>query len=425
MLASEKTFGQSMQWRLQNMACFCVLLALFFSPISISLTNIGISLAAFLSLLAGQFKQRFSVHFSNPFLWLSLLLFFYVLLGTLWGTTPWVGKLSALHKYGKLLYIFFLLPLFVEEKWQRWGINTFLLAMVITVVLAFGNYWHWWQLGPIHSGDGVFHSHIETSYFVAFSAYIFAVRAWGSGKQRWLYGVLWLAFTFYEFFINQGRTGYLVYSVLAVLFFCQYIKSWRVFFALVGVGILLVVLAFFAHAEVIQKLLFSFKNVHGYFGGGSKNTSLGYRLQFAKLSWHFIKQRPFFGFGTGSFAYLYAHYGHISGWGSVLAPKASQATLHTPHNDFLLIAVELGLLGALLLIYFFYKQWRMSFVLPRYRHEAQALVLSFVVVCCCNASLYTSVTGYFYVLFASLIFATWRGASLKSSSACKSCSPRL
>src|SRR5690606_38766181 len=38
---------------------------------------------------------------------------------------------------------------------------------------------------------------------------------------RWLNIILFGLFTFQEFFINDGRTGWVVYFVLIVLFFCQ------------------------------------------------------------------------------------------------------------------------------------------------------------------------------------------------------------
>src|SRR5690606_27405371 len=101
----------------------------------------------------------------------------------------------------------FLIPLCMEKKWRDRAINAFLLGMLVTVFISFLIAYTPFTWGhPPNDPASIFYNHIETSYFVAFSAFVFLHRAVYEFKLRWLNIILFGLFTFQEFFINDGRT---------------------------------------------------------------------------------------------------------------------------------------------------------------------------------------------------------------------------
>lgn len=396
---------------------FCLPAAGFFAPISVSGLNISIVAAALCCILSGHFFEKFQEIKKNPLVISILLIVVFAALSTLWGIASWNEKLSALHKYDKLLYFIFLAPLCLEKNTtsrlglnaRNTAINAFLAAMTLTVALSFLKQYAGLTYGK-HPTDAtwIFHSHIETSYFVAFSAYIFIYRAIYFARLRGLYGALFLLFTWQEFFINDGRTGWVVYLFLVVLFFAQFslkrslnndvISSKQVIaniFKGISLGLLVSTLLTLALYTLSDKVQISVKSLEGEYSATQtteiRPTSIGQRIGFIHTGIAMTKEHPLVGMGPGSFPKTFEKMTGFPNWGH-------------PHNEYLLMLVHFGLIGLALLLYFFYVQWKITF---RYINDwpiAQALVFSFMLGACYNAFLFTTVTGNFYVLFLALFF---------------------
>src|SRR4029077_10250350 len=79
-------------------------------------------------------------------------------------------------------------------------------------------------------------------------------------------------------------------------------------------------------------------------------TSTGLRLEFYQNSLDIVAQHPFAGVGTGGFPVAYAK--QVAG--------TNKVKTHNPHNEFLHMATQVGILGVLLLIALFVSQWRLA-----------------------------------------------------------------
>ena len=73
-------------------------------------------------------------------------------------------------------------------------------------------------------------------------------------------------------------------------------------------------------------------------------TSVGQRVEFFKKSLELIKERPILGWGTGSYAQQFCRVAISVEW--------CQAGRFHPHNQFMAIGVQLGLLGVGVFLYF-------------------------------------------------------------------------
>jgi len=364
-------------------------------PVSISGTDIACILSFVTLLASGQFKKKIQFLSQQPLVWLSLSVYAVVIVGCLWGQVPWHYRGIVLHKYIKLLYIPFLLLIFRQEKWQKHSINAFILGISINVVASYAKaagllpHWH-------RAATEMFIFHIYASYITAFAIYLVGHRLLFTKTNRLLHASLLTLFIGYEFFINISRAGYLITLLLfAMLMFQKY--DWKkalTIFVVSSAGFIFI-LHHFSHTfnNKIQQTSTSFNE----YSHVTKDTSWGFRLQFAKFSAGLIKERPLLGHGTGSFKYLFDKIGHntIPGW---------TGSLNTPHNDYLLFAVQFGLIGLAILLYFFYRAFMLTIKLDTQRKQiGQALVVSFMISCCCNAMLYTTVVGHFFILMACVL----------------------
>ncbi len=69
---------------------------------------------------------------------------------------PLGERLSALHKYSKLLYIPFLIPLCADKKWRDRILVAFLVGVSITVLFSYLKVWGGLRFGSNPDQSAVF-----------------------------------------------------------------------------------------------------------------------------------------------------------------------------------------------------------------------------------------------------------------------------
>ena len=79
-------------------------------------------------------------------------------------------------------------------------------------------------------------------------------------------------------------------------------------------------------------------------------TSIGKRYLYAKNSLDLIKEKPLFGFGSNQFKEVYQ------------SRFQELKIVNHPHNNFLFVLVELGIVGLILLLNIFYCELKLFFV---------------------------------------------------------------
>jgi O-antigen ligase len=426
------------QSRLTFYGHITLLLSAFFAAINISATDIFMTITALLSIVSGQFFKAWPQIRRNPIFIASLLFFILITAGLFWSIAPWHERMSSFHKYSKLLYIPFLIPFCIDPVWRRRMLNAFLLAMGITVLLSFLKQFAGLQIGGEDLPSWVFFGHIETSFFVAFACYVFAQRTIFESRQRWINAALCLIFSLQEFLLNDSRTGWMTYFGLLFLLFIQvaiylvhkkYPNNPRALFKIgfrwmIYAGLIIGALFYASYSvstsfrdNVEEATRALNRAIHRDLPKDDLHyvSSSEFRLLFIQLSLDLAKQQPVFGLGTGSFPEAYRRSPGIPAWWD--------DNLNNPHNEYLLALVQFGITGVLLLLYFFFTQWRATFFLKKEIFVAQALVFSFAVGCFYNSFLYLSNTGHFYIIFSTVLlgqyFALQCSKTLPTAETCK------
>jgi len=292
----------------------------------------------------------------------------------------------------RLCWIPLLIYFYRSEKTARLALSAFVLAMMITLVLAFLKVYGGLPIGLKYTTGAIFKSHIKTSFFMAMAAFFLAWHIKQSPRYRVFFGV-WIALMiYYLVFMNVGRIGYITLVLcLGWLAWCQFRWKGIVGALLIGAGL---IGSAYMSASVFSKRMI--QDLDFYQQGSLIHSSLGSRLQFAESSLHLIAAHPWIGQGVGSFGEGYARW-HVG-----------EDTLLTdnPHNEYLRIGVELGTIGFLLLMALFYRQIWLSRALPlNWRVLCQGFLLTFMVGCLFNSWLKDFTEAYFYCVITAICFA--------------------
>jgi O-antigen ligase len=132
----------------------------------------------------------------------------------------------------------------------------------------------------------------------------------------------------------------------------------------------------------------------------NQNTSVGQRIQFTINSIELIKEKPIIGHGTGSFEKNYERiHNHLT-------PNFTLAT--NPHNNYILVLVQFGIVGLLVFLSIFYTQIRSFVSTPNgfeYKPLKLILPVMFMVICLSDTYLWGHHTQALFALFSGILYS--------------------
>ena len=196
------------------------------------------------------------------------------------------------------------------------------------------------------------------------------------------------------FFLVDSSTGVVLMLSLGLLFGLQTMRRAKL---AVMTGSLIAVVAFaFAVSPMFRtSTQEDVKAVHNFLQGKIEGTSTptGLRLQFYHNSIQIVKSAPILGHGMGRFHEKYAE--HVAG--------TNQVVTSNPHNEYLMVAVQSGLVGLGFLVALLWALWRTA---SRWegmdRWLAQGMVVWLSVGCCFNCFILDSREGMLFALLAGV-----------------------
>ncbi len=382
-------------FHLSNLPKICGLLLAFMIPISTTLSSLMLCCLLFSWVMTGNIKSTMHIMLDNPLGKVSIFLFGLFVFGALYSDAPWQDIHDALRRMAKLLFIPFLMPVFVEAKWRRCALGAFVFAMIFTLLLSYLKVYGGLSIITRHTEACVFKNHIETNLMMGLAAFILghfalASRSW---PRYILFGIM-LAMTFYVLGMSEGRSGYLVFIGLWMLFLFQ-----RFSFKFIICGVL--VLASVLGTVTLKSEYFQNRMTQLYHGilqyADQDKTagvnSLAERLEYLKESLTLFRVHPWLGSGTGGFKTAYQEH----------ALKNHLPPTRNPHNEYLNIAVQLGSLGLLGLCAMFCCILKTSFQLQALeRYVTQGLLLALIIGCLGNSWLMDFTPGYLFVVLLGI-----------------------
>ena len=124
-------------------------------------------------------------------------------------------------------------------------------------------------------------------------------------------------------------------------------------------------------------------------------------------AWQMYLDRPFFGWGLGTFRFLYMQY----------KPPLSEESGHFAHNDYLQFLLELGPIGLLIFVSFVFVLSKQLFnlITSSWTNQAEHKIEAFALLStCAGLLLHTFFTFHLYHLSMQIIFGYYLGRSARN-----------
>jgi len=373
----------------------------FSIPISVALDNVLLVLCFALWLLAGSWREKVGALRANPVFLSALGLFALLAMGLAWGARNPGDGVLYLRKYADLMLVAPLAFLVRDAVARAWAIRAFAASLALILLLSFLLQsgllppTRWW-LGNA-TNPVVFKHHLTHNLLMAFAAFLFAELALAARTPR-SRALLWLVSflaTVNVLFMVQGRTGYVVLAVLALYLGYRLRGPRGLVIATVSTLALACILALVPGTfhDRVQIFLDEYR---AWRPSEASRTSTGLRLEFYRNTAAIIRDSPLLGVGTGGFPRAYADRVQDSG----------AAPTRNPHNEYLHIAAQTGLVGLAALLWLFFLQWRSAprLAAPQDCHMARALVLTIAVGCLFNSLLIDHTEGLMYAWLTAVLY---------------------
>jgi O-antigen ligase len=266
-------------------------------------------------------------------------------LGMLWADVSWSERLDGLSGFHKLLLIPLLLAQFRRSAHGRWALlgflasSSLLLAVSWALVLMPGLPWRGKSSLGVPVKDYILQSEIFA--ICAFGLIGQAAELWRA-RPRLAAGLLLLAAAFIANigYVATARTTLVVLVVLLLLFGLRQF-GWKGALGVSLSGAALASAIWVSSPYLRQRISATVQEVQTY-GSSKADTSVGLRFEYWKTSLALIAEAPVIGHGTGTIPQLFRR---------DAPPDADVMLLTTnPHSQILTVTVQLGAIGAGLLI---------------------------------------------------------------------------
>jgi len=326
------------------LARYLILIEFILILFSTALSNlIEITLYS-LCLLTPSIRKEIYNNSKQPLFTASLALIFIIFISTFWSIAPLNSAFGELWGWRKILLLPISLALFCDAKYKDKAINIFLIFTSIICIISL------WDLFVEKENGILIRNHATQGMIFSVSLIVFLNKLLLSYKslnslKKITYFCLILIFALGILNI-EGRSGYLALIVMVLTSLIIYIYTskdkWR--FILSSLILLIFMSAIFSSKIVLQRVELGINEIiDTLYREGDGNSSMGIRTNMFILTIETIKENPIFGLGNGSFETEMTN--------KTKKMKDKGLALHDPHNQYLKIIAEFGIIGFAVFVY--------------------------------------------------------------------------
>jgi O-antigen ligase len=394
---------------LQDWARVFGIAALVGTMLSLPLTNLFVSLALLFWLISGaKPAQSWRTDLKNPAVSGALLLLGWMLLSVLWSHASLQNTFAGIWKYRKLLYVPLMAALFADAVWRDRAIKAWLGAAVVLMLYSLIH------ILPDPIGDGHMGVHpalpLSTYSYISLGFVLIPALTLGlawmqraqSATEKSLGALVALLTVAFVVLAQQGRTTYVTLTALLIFFVLTQLKSKQKWLAMAVLLVVAVSVGMFS--SKVQNRVNEVIADSRVAQTTETISSSGLRIGFWRTTADIVKHNPILGTGMGTWADEYRKY-------VVSTPNTPKISVlgGNPHQEYLLMASQLGLVGLALFLAWLVRCIIYSNKLPKNeRIAAQSLLIAFIVSCFFNSTLFDSATGHFYCIGLGILFAGYK-----------------
>ena len=372
---------------------------------SVTASLIGLWLLSALPFLRASRLQKslseFRKSLSAPAGAFPVLLWLIAVFGMLWADVSWLERFQGLSGFHKLLVIPLLLVQFNRSARAQYVLAAFLFSCAVLLILS----WIFvlWPTVARHAYSGVpVKDYIaQSGEFVlcAFGSLHLAVNAFKVKRHLpgFVFAALALAFLSNAFYVAPSRTQLVVFPFLLVVFGIQRFGLRGACVAL-ATGAVFISLVWFTSPHLRGRVIGAVQAIKAFqvdnlsiSAADDSLISAGLHLSFLKRSIQIIEQAPLIGHGTGSINELFRR--------SAAGQTGADAIVSTnPHNQTFAVAIQLGVLGVIVLYAMWISHAMLTFSLPGLEGWiGSLLVIQTVISSLFNSNLFDFTQGWTYV----------------------------
>ena len=374
----------------------------FMMPLTVFGANLIIVIIAFIWFIEDNFNSKLKIIISNRVLVASILFYLLHIIGLLWTENlDW-----GIHILHKMWYFLLLLPILytiTKKEYIGFYISAFLLAISLTEIVS---YLVWFEIiEPFKNATSYnptpFMNHVTYNPMLAFAIYLvghefFLNKKLGKIKQ-YLYGFFILTMSI-NMFITGGRAGQVMYFLVISILILQVFNKQKIkaIFLILIIVPSIFITAYQTSTIFRDRIDMAYGNVINY--EVAKTTSTGQRITYAINFVELFKEHPFVGVGTGDFPQEIKK----------IYLKNSPEVPHggNPHNMYILILSQLGLLGLFSFLTIFYFQIKLSFQSSDrlIREVGLTMPILFLVIMIADSYLLGHFTSLLFIFFSSFLY---------------------
>ena len=396
---------------------YALCFSFFFILISTAALNVGIILAVLSGCIILAKDRKYIEVFIKNKINLSIVFLILIFLMSLFYTiASFEEAILSLKKYIKLLYIPICYYILQIDWIRNKAVNYFITGCTIILIFSYLKYYGVVQplffaklanaLGADYAdkllgGVTIFQHSIVHGVVLCFYSIITYTRAKKANNK--LYYLLSFLSFYNILFMNISRTAYLITSVLLIFTIYSYFKNENykqnlIIFVFLSVSLIIGNKSTIheRYANTIQDLT--------YVKNNSFNTSLGLRYIWAENGIANMILKPIFGHGVGSYKKTIEDF-----YSKNNLNLEHCCVTQNPHNEFISISTQTGLLGLLTFFGFIYL-----LINDSYRTEIGKSVITIIIISSLfNSLFYDNVMGLFAVLIISLAMKKINGVEAK------------
>lgn len=369
--------------------------------------TVVIEILVFLCFISSRnLRHRVFSELRQPMVVMALVLFVMVILGVFYSVAPFSESMDMLKSWRKLLLVPLVASVYANPLWKQRLVYYFLGLILFSALVSFAGFLlnfgiYNFPVGIVvdnHATQGILFavamfSCLVLSHFPLTSDFI----------PGWLLKCSAGLLALNILFVTPGRSGYLASIVLIIVFsFWGIQKKTRIVFMLLAPVVILSLLLVSPVAQ--DRIRGGIDEIKNY-KHSPELTSMGVRIVMWKNTIQLLKkfEHPVLGYGTSGFETAYRE--------QVENEKGWQGdSVGDPHNQYLRILVEYGLVGLILFLLFI-----ASFFRQRIKGGAYIMGIG-VLLAWCATSMFSA---HFTTFVEGRFLMIWCGALLSVSTSQK------
>ena len=325
-------------------------------PLSVFVTDIFIIFIAIAWVIEGKFNQKWQQLKSSRWMLSLIFLFLLYAVGMLWGANNY-GLIWLLQRTALILFIPILYTAGFSDKQLKQSVIAYLSSVTFSAIIALLINLGW--IKHLFKYSSLFTKNWSVSAFMAYTDHnilmalsiliglILILRIPNKTNRKYIVAVSVIICAM-SLFTEKGRAGQLAFLISTGLFSIVLLRQKKQLLLFSFLFIVSIPLISYYSSNTFNNRINTTISELKHLDRTNTN-SLNTRYYLSVYTFEKIKEKPIVGYGTGNFVSEF----------SAISPHANQILndVHkTPHNNYLFVMFELGILGLSVFLSVFYFQ---------------------------------------------------------------------